>query len=219
MFPLLADGPEMSTPARDDIAGLSELYHETVTNSPTQVPYATTTGRIIGRILFSDGQTPAAGFNVVARRVNDPATPQIDESKTTAVSSSSGFLFTGDDGNPIVPYPGFSPSPYGSRDQNLIGYYDIPGLAPGNYTVEVEAIDSSFTLGSGVGALGFLGVVFPMPSAQCPDGEFLNSGESDNDVCSDQTPQHVTAGSTISTGTDIILNGTPPRYDAWESGP
>jgi hypothetical protein len=203
MFPILIDALEMTTPARDDIAGFSALY-------PANT-FATSTGTITGRILFSDGQTPAQGFNVIARQVDDPL--------RVAVSSTSGFLFTGDNGNPIVPYPGLSPTPYGSRDENLIGYYEIPGLPPGQYTVEVEAIDSDFEGGSGIGPLGYLGIVFPMPSAQCPDGEFLDADESSNDICTDQTPVAVAAGQTVSVGTDIILNGTPPRHDVWEGAP
>ncbi|MBI4166497.1 MAG: hypothetical protein HY508_12260, partial [Acidobacteria bacterium] len=105
-----------------------------------------------------------------------------------------------------------------SRDPALIGYYEIPGLPPGNYTIEVEAIDPSFTLGSGLGPVGNLGIVFPMPATACPDGEFYDLAESNNDVCTDKTPVPVGAGSDTG-NVNIILNGTPPRYDAWEDGP
>ena len=66
MFPVLLDGAEeaMSTLATDDIAAISALYPEST--------FPTSTGRITGRVLFSDGQTPAQGFNVIARRVGDP---------------------------------------------------------------------------------------------------------------------------------------------------
>ncbi len=210
MFPFLMDADHMSTPATDDIAGISALYPETVTDPANdKVPFATTTGRITGRIFFSDDLTQAQSFNVIARRVDNPL--------TTAVSSVSGFLFTGDNGNPIVPYPGFSPSPNGTRDQNFIGYYEIPGLPPGDYTIEVEAIDSSFTLTSGLGPVGGLGIVFPMPSSACI-GEFFDSGEADDDICSDNTSIPVEVN-TQTDNIDIILNGTPPRFDAWEVGP
>lgn len=218
MFPVLEDDTEMSTPARDDIAGISALYPETVNSPPGQVPFASTTGQITGRIYFSDGMTQVQNLNVIARMVDNPATAGVDESKTTAVSSLSGFLFTGDNGNPIVQYPGISPSLNGSRDPALIGYYEIPGLPPGNYTIEVEAIDPSFTLGSGLGPVGNLGIVFPMPATACPDGEFYDLAESNNDVCTDKTPVPVGAGSDTG-NVNIILNGTPPRYDAWEDGP
>jgi len=218
MFPILLDDAEMSTLATDDIAGISALHPETVNNPGSgRVPFATTTGRITGRIYFSDAVTQAQNFNVIARLVDNPLTAT-DESLTTAVSNVSGFLFTGDNGNPIVQYPGLSPSLNGSRDQHMYGYYEIPGLLPGNYTVEVEAIDPTFTLGSGMGPVGFLGIVFPMPSTLCPDGEFHNTSEANNDVCTDSTPVPVSAG-TETPNVKIILNGTPPRYDAWEDGP
>jgi hypothetical protein len=219
MFPFLVDGSAMSTPSPDDIAGLSQLYPETV-NDPAngKVVYETTTGVITGHILFSDGATPAEGFNVVARAVDDPATPSVDESKSLAVSNVSGYLFTGDAGNPISQFAGFTPSLFGSRDTSLLGFYYIPGLPPGNYTVEIEAVDESFTGGSGVGPIGAIGIQFPMPGT-CPDGDSLDASESANDVCTDSTPVTVTAGATLSTGTDITINGTGPRYDAWEDGP
>jgi hypothetical protein len=48
--------------------------------------------------------------------------------------------------------------------------------------------------------------------------EFANTSppESDTDSCDDQTAINVTAGSIVTSGTDIILNATPPRFDAWE---
>jgi len=210
MFPVLIDALAMSTLATDDMAGLSELYPETVDSPPNQVPYASTTGRITGHILFSDGQTPAQGFNVIARRTDNPL--------VIAVSMVSGFLFTADAGNPIYPWPG---SGFGSRDQDLMGFYYIPGLPPGNYTVGVEAIHNSepipFVLGSGVGPIGNVGFQFPMPGT-CVT-EFLNDAESATDQCTDSNTRTVSAGVEVNTNTNIILNGTPPRYDAWEDGP
>jgi hypothetical protein len=216
MFPVLINAAAMSTPATDDIAAISVLYPETVSNPPSQVRFATTTGRITGHVLFSDGQTPAQGFNVIARRVGDPL--------VTAVSSVSGYLFTADAGNPLVQLPGVTPSPFGSRDQTLIGSYDIPGLLPGDYTVEVEKLDDSFTLGSGVGPIGTdLGFQFPLPSLlptppPCTP-EYLVSSATATCNSADATKLTVDAGSPVSTGTDVILIGTPPPYDAWEDGP
>ena len=210
MFPILIDEVAMSSLATDDIAGISELYPETVNNLPTQIPQASSFGRITGRILFSDGATPAQGFNVIARLSTNPS--------VIAVSMVSGFLFTADNGNPVYPWPG---DPFGSRDQDLIGFYYIPGLPPGDYTVEVEAINNSgdyaFVGGSSVGPIGNLGFQFPMPGT-CAS-EFLNDAESATDQCTDSNTRTVSAGGGVSTGTDIILNGTPPRYDAWEDGP
>ena len=202
MFPYLLQGLEleMASLAEDDVAALSELY-------PT-ADFSTTTGRIQGRIFFSDHVTQVQGLNVIARLVSDP--------RRTAASSVSGFLFTADEGNPVYPWQG---SPFGSHDETLIGYYEIPGLSPGDYTIEVEAINPDFTEGSGVGPITSYGIVFPIPG-NCAT-EFANTSppESDSDSCTDQTPVTVNTGAVTDIGTDIILNGTPPRFDAWEDGP
>jgi hypothetical protein len=194
MFPILLN-LDMATPTVDDEAAFSALYPES--------SFAATTGTIRGRIFFSDGQTQGQGFNVIARRVGDP--------RVTAISSVSGHLFTADAGNPLVQLQGFTPSPFGSRDQTLIGFYQIPGLPPGDYTVEVEAIDREFVLGSGVGPISsFLGFNFHFIPR-----EFWNSGESATDNPDDSTPVTVSAGS-LTENINIILNDTPPRFDAWE---
>jgi Matrixin len=199
MFPILIDVDAMASLSRDDIAWISELY-------PTS-NFASSTATITGHILFSDGVTPAQGFNVIAR--------QVGSSRSVAVSSVSGLLFAADAGNPVYPWDG---SDYGSRDTALIGFYEIPGLPPGEYTVEVEALDQDFVSGSGVGPIGGeIGFQFSMPGT-CTM-EFLNDAESASDACEDQSPVLVTTGEKLTTGTDIILNGTPPRYDAWEDGP
>jgi len=206
MFPIAVDYAEMSTLATDDIAGLSALY-----------PGAsfTSMGSITGRVFFSDTQTPAQGFNVIARRTDNPL--------VIAVSSVSGFLFTASAGNAVQPW---SSSSFGSSNPALIGYYIIPGLPPGDYTVEVEAINNSgtyaFVGGSGLGPLGDLGFQFPLPSLlptlpPCAD-EYLVSGATATCDSAAATALPVAAGSVV-TGADIILIATPPRYDAWEDGP
>jgi hypothetical protein len=218
MFPVLIDedGGAMSTPAADDVAALSALY--------PGASFTSSMGRITGHVFFSDGVTPAQGFNVIARRTDDPL--------VIAVSNVSGYLFTACEGNPVTPYPyedcGSSISPYGSRAQALIGYYELPGLLPGNYTVEVEAIyntgDYAFVGGSGVGPIGsYLGFQFPLPSLlwtppPCTQ-EYLVSGATASCDSTAATTLTVDAGSVVSTGTDVILIGTPPRYDAWEDSP
>jgi hypothetical protein len=205
MFPVLLDNVQPNL-KRDDIAAISRLYPD--------VSFFTTTGRIQGHVFFSDGRTPAQGYNVIARKVGDP--------RSTAVSCVSGFLFTAGAGNDLVPEGEDTNSYYGSRDQALIGYYDIPGLPSGEYTIEVEAINNSGTIpfveGSGVGPIGNgLGFQFKMPGI-C-ELQYLNYPPSPDDSCSDFTTVTVGAGSTINEQTDIILLGTPPRYDAWEDGP
>ncbi len=207
MFPILIDGSAMSTPAADDIAGVSALY-------PTAA-FATTTGTITGSVYFADGVTPAQGFNVIARLDTDP--------RVTAVSNSSGYLFTGDAGNPLSQFPGSTPSPFGSHDQTLMGMYVIPGLPPGTYTVEVEGIHNTgpdaFVGGSGIGPIGAVGFEFNL-LAPC-SVLFLSSPTA---TCNDPDKTTITlsAGETRSTGTDIILIGTTgslPKYDAYEDGP
>ncbi len=202
MFPYMFNTPARLTLAPDDMAAFSALY--------PAAAFAGSTGHIRGRILFSDGVTPAQGFNVIARRVDDPGTPE-DESRRIAVSSVSGYLYTVDGGNPLVSNAG---SEYGSRDRTLIGVYDIAGLSPGDYTIEVEAINPEFVGASGLNPFGAVGWQFPLPGA-CTL-EYVNSNESATDNCTDKTPVTVGAGAEITTGTDIILNGTPPEYDAWE---
>jgi len=210
MFPVLIDAQAMSTLATDDIAAISALY-------PTS-NFASSTGRITGHVLFFDGETPAQGFNVIARLVTDP--------QTTAVSNVSGYLFTADAGNPLVQWPGVTPSPFGSRDTTLIGVYDIPGLPPGAYTIEVEAIHNSepipFVGGSGLGPIGDLGFQFPLPSLlpnppPCTPEYLVSSATATCDSAA-ATTLTVDGGSVV-TGADVILIGTPPPYDAWEDGP
>ena len=208
MFPILVDGAAMSTPAVDDIAGVSELYPGTT--------FAPSTGTITGTVYFSDGVTPALGFNVIARRTSDP--------RITAVSNVSGFLFAGDAGNPLYQdsFAG-TPSPFGSHDQAFMGMYSIPGLPPGSYTVEVEGIHNSgldaFTGGSGLNPVGYLGFEFNL-LAPCSPLFLGNSGSLATCNTSSKRTISVTAGNVASA--NIILIGTTgesPRYDAYEDGP
>lgn len=193
MFPFLLSSLEESagipaqfTLAPDDIAWISRLYPDST--------FATTFGTIEGTIFFSDGQTPAQGVNVIARQMDDPMTSQ-DESRRVAVSVVSGYSFTGNPGQ-FVTGTNFGSS-FGSRDPTLVGFYRIPGLLPGNYTVEVESINEGFDAGSSVGPLN---PPIPMPgTAPSPAGPFV-----------------VSAGGTVTGGTNITLVGTPPRFDQFE---
>ena len=165
--------------------------------------YDSSTSRIQGRVVFSDGVTPAQGHNVIARKVGDP--------RRIAVSSVSGYLFTPCGENTLAPTGlrncgyGIDPFPYGSDDNTLIGYYNIPRLPPADYTIEVEAINNSgdhpFVEGSGVGPIGqWLEFQFAMPGARA----LLTAT--------------VTANNTEE-GKDLVFNGPLTRYDAWEDGP
>ena len=204
MFPILLEGSD-STLKTDDIAAISALY--------PAASFSTSRGRLQGRVVFADGKTPAQGYNVIARLQSDP--------RTTAVSSVSGYLFTASTGNDLAPGWYDTEQPLGSQDESLIGFYDMPGLPPGTYTVEVEAINNTgeyaFTEGSGVGPIGnYLGFQYKMPG-RC-SLQYLNYPSSPSDSCSAKSMVTVGAGITIDTNTDVILLGTPPRYDAWEDG-
>jgi hypothetical protein len=205
MFPTLIDGMQ-ATLKTDDLSAVSALY--------PAANFGSTTGRIQGRVFFSDGRTPAQGYNVVARKVSDP--------RRTAVSSVSGFLFTASAGNPLAPIGSDTEQFFGSRDQALIGYYDLPGLPPGEYTVEVEALNNSgdtpFVEDSGVGPIGtYFGFQYKLPGICHP--QYLKYPSSPADSCASKTNVNAAAGTVVNTNTDIIFLGTPPRYDAWEDGP
>jgi hypothetical protein len=91
------------------------------------------------------------------------------------------------------------------------GAFDIPVPAGASYTVEVESIYPYFIGGSGVGPLDF-----PIP---LPGGlpEFWDSNESSFDDPTVPTQIPTSPGETISDH-DIILNGTPPKFDLYEDG-
>jgi hypothetical protein len=182
----------------DDVAWISKLY--------PGASYASSYGTISGFVLFSDGITAFQGANVIARRVDDPSTPE-DESKRIAVSSVSGFLFTGNPGQNISG-DNAGGSPFGSRNTALIGYYEIP-VTPGTYTVEVEAIDGQFTGGSSVGPLDPPVLVVPAEHWHAYESAFDDQTQAD--------PVTVAAGQKVS-NLNIILNGTPPRFDPNEDG-
>jgi hypothetical protein len=202
MFPILIDASQ-ATPKTDDKAMVSLLYPAS--------SFAPTTGRIQGNVFFADGQTPAQGYNVIARLVGD--------SRRTAVSCVSGFLYTAGVRNPLISDGSSVDLFFGSHDPKLIGYYDIAGLPPGDYTIEVEAINNSgnspFINDSGVGPIGSdLGFQYKMPGSCAL--QYLNSPSLPTDSCSALSTVSVGAGITVNTKTDVILLGTPTRFDAWE---
>ena len=135
--------------APDDVAALSRLY-------PTSA-HSGTNARIHGSVYFLDhfgaeGQ-PMQGVNVFARWI-DPSTNQ--PSHQYAASSVSGFLFTGNAGNPITGLTdplGNAYSEFGSSDQTLEGFFDLGGLPIPNagstaqYQLSVEALDPLWSTG------------------------------------------------------------------------
>ena len=183
----------------DDAAWISKLYP-----GPT---VASTYGTLSGFVFFSDGITAVQGVNVVARRVDDPSTMQ-DESKRIAFSVVSGFSFTGNPGQAITG-DNTSGSSFGSRNPALIGYYEIP-VTPGIYTIQTENIDSAFVGGSSVGPLD-------PPAVTYGAAEYWHNYESAFDNAAQQDLITVQAGQKIS-NLNIILNGTPPRFDQFEDG-
>jgi len=194
MFPFLAcqsrsdAGLPILSP--DDRAWIARLY-------PVQ-DFNATYGTIKGNILFSDGKTPVQGANVIARDVNNPL--------RIAVSAVSGYRFTGNPGQSVTG-DNTGGSTHGSRDATLIGSYEIP-VPPGTYTVEVESVDLVFQGGSGLGPLD---PPIPLPGQH----EFWHADESAFDDPMAQDPIIVNGGQTVDQ-IDIILNGTPTRFDQFE---
>jgi len=185
--------------APDDMAWISKLYPNSA--------YSANYGVISGFVFFSDGITPVQGVNVIARRVDDPTTPE-NESMRIAFSVVSGFLFTGNPGQSITG-DNTAGSSFGSRNPALIGYYEIP-VTPGTYTVQIENINSSFTGGSSVGPLD-------PPAVTYGADEYWHQYESAFDNPAQKDPITVQAGQK-SSNIDFIMNQTPPRFDLFEDG-
>jgi hypothetical protein len=135
--------------ASDDVAALSRLY-------PTS-GNSNSTARIYGSVYFANAVGSAAqpmqGVNVFARWI-DPSTGL--PSDQYGVSSVSGFLFTGNAGNPITGWDDPLGNPYsnfGSSDQTLEGFFDLGGLPIANgastaqYQLSVEALDPLWSNG------------------------------------------------------------------------
>jgi len=208
MFPVLlcqarkdAGLPGLST---DDVAWISSLYP----NANTVNEY----GTISGIVFFADGISPVQGANVIARLVDDQSTSE-DESRRVAVSTVSGYLFTGNPGQSVtadMPAPfehNVNGSRAGSRNAGLIGFYEI-SVPPGSYTVEVETLFNAFAGGSSVGPNDP-----PLPLPGSP--EFWNHDESAFDFPLQRDTITVHAGDKI-TGIDFILNTPFSRFDDYE---
>ncbi len=170
----------------DDIAWISKLYPQTAGGTT----FANTHGTISGTVYFTDAQSHAQGVNVIARRADTGA----NEDRTTAASVVSGYKFRVVRGNVINDDPTQFP-PNGSVSPGDMGLFEIP-VPAGSYTIEVESIDSGFDAGSSVGPLD---PPIPMPGTlPAPIGPFV-----------------VVAGGT-SSGHDVVLIGTDPRFDQFE---
>lgn len=135
--------------AMDDTAAISRLYPVTSQNQnnfPGKQIFSSATARIHvhGSVYFTDARgnatQPMQGVNVVARWI-DPDTGQ--PSHRYALSSVSGFLFTGNAGNPITGFSDMMGNPYsdwGSASSSVEGFFDLAGLAPpgGQWAVSIE---------------------------------------------------------------------------------
>ena len=178
--------------ASDDVAALSRLYP--ASPSPS-------TARIHGSVYFEDHlgslAQPMQGVNVVARRI-DPSTNQ--PSHRYAAASVSGFLFTGNAGNPITGWNDPLGNPYsefGSSAQTLEGFFDLGGLPIPNgastaqYQLAVEALDPSWSAG-----------VCPYDSSQvAPSGTFQ--------------PIVVTVGAGGDFQQDVMMSGSAQAVPLW----
>jgi hypothetical protein len=141
----------------DDAAWVSYFY--------PAASFATSYGFVEGQVFFADGITPVQGVNVVARAVDDPSTPGIDESKRDAVSVVSGFLFAD-------LYDHELGSPFGSTQAIHEGYYKIP-LPAGTWVLSFESVNSNFLFGSRVGSLE---IPIPAPGTAAPVTITVTSG-------------------------------------------
>ena len=147
--------------AMDDIAAISRLYPVTAQNLsgfPGKQVFSTATARIHGSVWFTDthgNRTQAMqGVSVVARWIDSNTHLP---SRRYAAASVSGFLFTGNEGNPITGSDDAMGDPlteWGSDRQALEGYFDLAGLVLPNggsaqYQLTVEAIDPKWSANVG----------------------------------------------------------------------
>jgi hypothetical protein len=145
--------------AADDVAAVSRLYPvtpENQANFPNSRVFSATTGSIHGSVWFTDSSgnrtQPMQGVNVVARWIN-PATGL--PSRQFAASSVSGFLFTGNAGNPITGFDDALGNPFsnfGSTSPNLEGFFDLAGLqlpsgGTAQYQLSIEPVDPTWSIG------------------------------------------------------------------------
>ena len=143
--------------AMDDVAALSRLYPITAQNQsnfPGKQVLSAVSARIHGSVWFTDthgNQTQAMqGVNVVARWI-DPTTGL--PSRRYAAASVSGFLFTGNAGNPITGFDDAQGDPFaewGSGNQTVEGFFDLAGLQAPNgnsaqYQLSVEALNPEWS--------------------------------------------------------------------------
>ena len=192
--PITSCYPNPYQPSADDVASLSRLYPVTSQNQSsfpgTQI-FSSTTARVHGSVWFTqngNSTQPMQGVNVVARWI-DPSTGQ--PSRQYVVTSVSGFLFTGNAGNPITGFDdplGNPLSDWGSSSTSLEGFFDLAGLplpkgGSAQYQLSVEGIDPTWSVGVGpyapyqVAPSGtFQPIVFTVSAGQDVAQDILMSG-------------------------------------------
>jgi hypothetical protein len=115
---------------------------------------------------------------------------QLVQGRRNAVSVISGYKFRAIHGNSLTGDPA---SPFGSVAPGDIGLFEI-AVPAGSYTIEFESVDPEFVDGSSIGAYQI-----PMPgTAPVPIGPIVVSPNA------------------VSSGNDVTLIGTPPRFDQFE---
>ena len=119
---------------------------------------------------------------------------RVGDPLAVAFSVVSGYQFTGNPGQSVTGNNAGG-SRMGSRDTRLIGTFDIPA-EPGTYKLHLESINSNF---SGSESVGPLPVVIPIPGTPPSFGLQVS----------------VVAGGTATL--NIVLTGTAPRFDSFES--
>jgi hypothetical protein len=143
--------------AMDDVASVSRLYPvtaENVSGFPGKQIFSAVTARIHGSVWFTDtrGNPTQAmqGVNVVARWI-DIATGL--PSRQYAAAAVSGFLFSGDAGNPVTGFDDALGDPlaeWGSNSPSLEGFFDLAGLEPPSgstqYQLSVELLDPTWSV-------------------------------------------------------------------------
>jgi hypothetical protein len=175
---------------------LSNLY-------PTN-DYMTSRGSIRGRVLIRAGATdiPVTGINVIARRINQGTYPPL---AGTPAFPTLPIQFD-PDGVPLEQTDPATDSlmTVSSAVTGLDfgpGTYQIQGLPPGQYLIEIQTINPDALRGSGIGPLG---AQIPLPVQEFYNGANESNGPTDDP--SEFVAVTVNAGGTTS-NIDIILNG------------
>jgi hypothetical protein len=147
--------------AMDDVAAVSRLYPVTAQNLssfPGKQIFSAVTARIHGSVWFADSHGNRAqamqGANVVARWID--STTGLP-SHRYAASSVSGFLFSGNQGNPVTGFDDALGDPFtewGSGSGSVEGFFDLAGLQPPNgssaqYQLSVESLDPHWSVAVG----------------------------------------------------------------------